>query len=144
MKILKEKHTLLTWMMCMAVKSCKLECKTLDYEEGDIEFSDSLTGIHGIISLNDDETCHLFLMDETLECPSKYIMDAFKVEYMDDKSSFFIDGGNECNYLLYFYDDIPITNSTSIIAFQAMITTAIMNVLRFRSILDEIDDDKEE
>lgn len=33
MKTLKEKHTLLTWMMCMAVKGCKLKCKTLDYEE---------------------------------------------------------------------------------------------------------------
>lgn len=79
-------------------------------------------------------------MDETLECPSKYTMDAFKVEYMDDYSSFFIDGSN---YLLYFYDDIPITNSTSIVAFQAMITKAIINVLRFRSILEEIDDEEE-
>jgi len=143
MKTLKEKHTLLTWMMCMAVKGCKLKCKTLDYEEGDIEFFDSLTGVHGAISLNDDGTYRLFLMDETLECPSKYTMDAFKVEYMDDNSSFFIDGDNECNYLLYFYDDIPITNSTSIVAFQAMITKAIITVLRFRSILEEINDDEE-
>lgn len=143
MKTLKEKHTLLTWMMGMAVKGCKLEFETLDYEEGDIEFSDSLTGVYGTISLNYDETYCLFLMDETLECPSKYTMDAFKVEYMDDNSSFFIDGGNECNYLLYFYDDIPITNSTSIVAFQAMITKAIINVLRFRSILEEIDDEEE-
>ncbi|MCR4887582.1 MAG: hypothetical protein K5979_00180 [Ruminococcus sp.] len=140
MKTLKEKHTLLTWMMCMAVKACKLEFETLDYEEGDIEFSDPLTRVQGSISLNDDETYRLFLMDETLDCPSKYTMDAFKVEYMDDNSSFFIDGSN---YLLYFYDDIPITNSTSIVAFQAMITKAIINVIRFRSILEEIDDEEE-
>ncbi len=143
MKTLKEKHTLLTWMMCMAVKACKLEFETLDYEERDIEFSDPLTGVQGSISLNDDKTYRLFLMDETLECPSKYIMYSFKAKYMDDKSSFLIDGGNECNYLLYFYDNIPITNSTSIVAFQTMITKAIINVLRFRSILEEIDDEEE-
>ena len=144
MKVLREKHTLLIWMMCMAVKECKLEVETLNYEECYIEFFDPVTNIQCSISLHENNTFfNLFIMDETFMSPSRHTMKKFEIEYMNYKSSFFIDGGNECNYLLYFYDNIPITDSASIMAFQTIIMKAMLNAIRFRRILDETDEDED-
>ncbi len=138
LKSLIEKRTLLIWMMCMALKECKLEYKISEDDEDSIEFTDSLTDIHGSMTLYDDGTYSIWVEDETYDSPSWSFMKRFECEYMPgDEDSLMLNEDTECNTLLYSYGGISITDSTSIISFEVMIMKAITNALRFRKMLDD-------
>ena len=136
---LTEKRTLLTLMMCNALKECKLEYKTGEDDEDSIEFSDPITDVHGVVGFDDDKTYHLLLIDETYECPTWRTMKEFESKYMPRQSEeLLIDSGTECNILLYYYDNIPITSSSSLATFKFMIMKVVTNVLRFRQVLYDL------
>ena len=101
LKSLIEKRTLLIWMMCMALIECKLDYKICEDDEDSIEFTDSLTDIHGFVTI-DDDTYRILVLDETYESPTWITLKYFEAEYMTGQAEeLLIDGGTECNTLLY-------------------------------------------
>lgn len=142
-KDLKEKElAVLLLMMCIALEESKFEL-SLSEEDDDnaVEFSDPLTDIQGCISLNDDKTCNILIMDKTIESPSNESLKMFEKAYMQNNSDLknhselLIDGGVHDNTLLFYYDDIPIPDNTTMHTFRSIIMNAVMNVFRFRKVL---------
>lgn len=145
-KAQEKELAILLLMVCIALEESKFELSLSKEDDGTIEFSDPLTDIQGCISFNNDRTCSIFIMDKTIEAPSKTTMKLFEKAFMKNESDMknhselLIDGGPDHNTLLYYYD-IPIPEkNTTVYTFRAFVLNAVMNALRFRKVLDQLDE----
>lgn len=147
-KAAKYEYTIMLLMICVALEELRLELSV--YEDDDsIEFSDPITDVQGIISLNHDRTCNIMLIDETAESPSKTTVTMFENAYMKNDlkmkghSELLIDNSSNRNTLLFFYDNISLPENTTMFTFQSIIMKTVMNVLRFRKVLNHLAEDAE-
>ena len=149
-KAQEKELAILLLMVCIALEESKFELSLSEEDEDLIEFADPLTDIHGCISLKNDRTCNILMMDETTLAPSKASMKLFAEAYMKNDSDWkkhseynselLIDGGSDHNTLLFYYDNILIRKNATMDTFRSIILNATMNVLRFRKVLDQLND----
>lgn len=149
-KAQEKELAILLLMVCIALEEGKFELSLSEEDENSIEFTDPLTDIHGCISLKNDRKFSILMMDETNESPSKASMKLFAEAYMKNDSDWkkhseynselLIDGGSDHNTLLFYYDNIPIRKNATMDTFRSIIVNAAMNVLRFRKVLDQLNE----
>lgn len=122
-------------MVKMALTSLKTKHK-LSYEEPTtFEFVDEVLDINGTISITEGQALSIFIMDFTDEYPSKAELTFFEEHVVKPKVDLCISGEDKWNVLLYYFDDIPLDETTTIAYIQYKLMTALMSVIKVRNLV---------
>ncbi len=128
-------ETMLIEMVKMALTSLKIKHKLSDEDSTTFEFADGVLKLEGTISITEDQALSIFIMDFTDECPSNAELKFFEEHVVKPKVDLCISGEDECNVLLYYFNDIPLSVTTTIEYIQYKLVLALMSVVRIRNLI---------
>lgn len=135
-------ETMLIQMISMALTSMYIE-HTFNVEHHTMfDFADEVLGIQGTIGITEDRALSIFVIDETYECPTQATIKRLEAKIVKPKAELYISGEDEHNVLLYYFDDVLLSKTTTIASIQHILMTAFLSVIKVRSLIaneEEID-----
>lgn len=129
-------ETMLIQMISMALTSMCVEHGANTEDHTMFDFVDEVLGIHGIISITEEQALSIFVIDETYECPAESTLKRLEAKVVKPKAELYISGEDEHNVLLYYFDDVPLSETTTITSIQHILMTAFLSVIKVRLLIE--------
>ena len=129
-------EAMLIQMISMALTSMHIE-HTVNVEDHTMfDFVDKVLGIQGTIGIAEDQALSIFVIDETYECPTKATIKQLEAKIVKPKAELYISGEDEHNVLLYYFDDVPLSEATTIASIQYVLMTAFLSAIKVRNLIE--------
>ncbi len=127
---------IISFMICSALNNCKMKYNCSCESNSSIDFTDSLTGIYGNITITSTRSYELLLIDNINRTPKWSEIKEFEDTFPANNFHIIYDSTENQDIVVFCYDNCPITDCTSIDSFQNTFLKASLNVLRFRRFIE--------